>query len=262
MVTQTPIAPGARIVVRDEEWLVRRVDPASDGGRLLTCDGVSDLVRGQSALFLTVLEGPIAVLDPAETQLVADPSPLLRLDSLGLARVRNRIPSNNTPFNYFARSIISVDTLKNNLEYRNYLENAWWDIIVIDECHNVAARAAEQGKSRRARLAEKLAGRSDTLILLSATPHDGSARSFASLMALLDPTAISDPDDYTPQDYRDKGLVIRRFKKDIKHQVMGDFKERPTVRLTRQPSLAEEAAYRALPPIPFTQARVHSVGSH
>src|SRR6266581_5754521 len=66
MVTQTPIAPGARIVVRDEEWLVRRVDPASDGGRLLTCDGVSDLVRGQSSLFLTALEGPIEVLDHAE----------------------------------------------------------------------------------------------------------------------------------------------------------------------------------------------------
>ena len=65
--TNTIIAPGARIVVRDEEWLVRRVDPSSDGGRLLTCDGVSELVRGQSSLFLTALEGPIAVLDPAET---------------------------------------------------------------------------------------------------------------------------------------------------------------------------------------------------
>ena len=37
--TNTLSAPGARIVVRDEEWLVRRVDPSSDGGRLLTCDG-------------------------------------------------------------------------------------------------------------------------------------------------------------------------------------------------------------------------------
>lgn len=33
-----------------------------------------------------------------------------------------------------------------------------------------------QGVSRRARLARMLATRSDTLILLSATPHDGSAR--------------------------------------------------------------------------------------
>jgi superfamily II DNA or RNA helicase len=186
--------------------------------------------------------------------------PLVRLDSQGLARVRNRIPSNHNPFNYFDRSIISIDTLKNNLEYRNYLENAWWDIIVIDECHNVAARANEQGKSRRARLAEKLAGRSDTLMLLSATPHDGSARSFASLMALLDPTAISDPDDYTPGDYRDKGLVIRRFKKDIRHQVTGDFKERRTIRLTPQASLAEEAAYRTLLAIRFTQGGVHRGG--
>jgi SNF2 family DNA or RNA helicase len=63
-------------------------------------------------------------------------------------------------------------------------------------------------------------------MLLSATPHDGSARSFASLMSLLDPTAISDPDDYTPEDFRSKGLVIRRFKKDIRDQVSADFQER------------------------------------
>jgi SNF2 family DNA or RNA helicase len=177
-----------------------------------------------------------------------------------LTRVRHRIPSNHNPFNYFDRSIISIDTLKNNLEYRIYLENAWWDIIVIDECHNVAARAAAQGKSRRARLAEGLAGRSDTLILLSATPHDSSARSFASLMALLDPTAISDPDDYTPKDYRHKGLVIRRFKKDIGHQVTGDFKERRTIKLTPQASAAEEAAYQALLTIRFTQGGTHRGG--
>lgn len=358
-------APGARVVIRDEEWLVRRVDPSTDGGWLLTCDGISELVRGREALFLTELEGPIEVLDPAQTKLVADTSPtynatmlylesmrrrsianderihlghrgvmnlvpyqldpalqalhqprariliadavglgktleagilateliqrgrgkrilvvtqksmltqfqkewwsrfsipLVRLDSLGLARVRNRIPANHNPFNYFDRSIISMDTLKSNLEYRNYLENAWWDIIVIDECHNVAARAGESGLSRRARLARLLSNRSDTLMLLSATPHDGSARSFASLMSLLDPTAISDPDHYTPQDFRSKGLVIRRFKKDIRDQVSADFQERITTCLRQSSSAQEEAAYRALLDIRFTQGGNHKAG--
>lgn len=360
-----PIAPGARAVIRDEEWLIRRVDPSTDGGWLLTCDGISELVRGQSALFLTELEDQIDVLDPALTELVPDASPtynatvlyleslrrrnvandekihlghrgvmnlvpyqldpalqalrqprpriliadavglgktleagvlatelvqrgrgkrilvvtqkamltqfqkewwsrfsipLTRLDSVGLARVRNRIPANHNPFNYFDRSIISIDTLKSNLEYRNYLENAWWDIIVIDECHNVAARAGESGLSRRARLARLLSNRSDTLMLLSATPHDGSARSFASLMSLLDPTAISDPDHYTPDDFRSKGLVIRRFKKDIKDQVQSDFQERETLCLRQAASAIEESAYRALLEVPFTQGGQHKSG--
>ncbi|MGA2986843.1 MAG: DEAD/DEAH box helicase [Terriglobia bacterium] len=352
-------------MIRDEEWLVRRVDPSSDGGHLLNCDGVSELVRGRSALFLTELEGEITLLDPAKTELVADTSshfnstflyleaqlrrstpnddfihlghrgvmnlvpyqldpalqalkqprqriliadatglgktleagiltteliqrgraqrilvvalksmltqfqkefwsrfsiPLVRLDSVGLQRVRNSIPSNHNPFNFYDRTIISIDTLKSNLEYRNYLENAWWDIIIIDECQNVAARANEEGLARRARLARLLAGRSDTMILLSATPHDGSARSFASLMSLLDPTAISDPDDYTPEDFRDKGLVIRRFKKDIRDQVNADFQERITEELRETASPQEEAAYRALLVIPFTQRGEHRAG--
>jgi len=360
-----PFAPGARAVIRDEEWLIRRVDPAIDGGYLLTCDGISDLLRGQTALFLTSLEDAIEVLDPAKTELVPDTSPtynaailyleslrrrsvandekihlghrgvmnlvpyqldpalqalkqprsriliadavglgktleagtlateliqrgrgkrilvvtqkamltqfqkewwsrftipLVRLDSVGLARVRNRIPANHNPFNHFDRSIISIDTLKNNLEYRNYLENAWWDIIVIDECHNVAVRAGESGLSRRARLARLLCNRSDTLMLLSATPHDGSARSFASLMHLLDPTAISDPEHYTPDDFRSKGLVIRRFKKDIKDQVTADFQERQTLCLRQAASAQEEAAYQALLDIPFTQGGQRKAG--
>ena len=67
-------SPGSRVVIRDEEWLVLRTDPTSDGGFLLTCDGVSDLVRGRSALFLSELEEEIEVLDPANTVLVPDTS--------------------------------------------------------------------------------------------------------------------------------------------------------------------------------------------
>ena len=345
--TQAP-PPGTRIVVRDAEWIVRRIDPLPDGGSQLTCTGVSELVREREAVFLTRLESDIQVLDPATTTLVPDTSPqfrrsllyiesllrravpndqrirvadraamdevpyqldparqalrqprqriliaddvglgktieagilvseliargrgqrilvvavksmltqfqkefwnrftipLTRLDSVGIQRVRRRIPSNHNPFHYYDKSIISIDTLKQDREYRTYVENAWWDIIVIDEAHNVAERGS---RSLRSQLAKRLAKRSDTLIMLSATPHDGKARSFASLMNMLDPTAIGDPDDFTPEDFRDKGLVIRRFKKDVREQVKKSFRDRTIFRKPFSLSGLEEAANEAL----------------
>jgi len=68
------LAPGMRVVIRDAEWVIRKVDTASDGGQQLTCDGVSELVRDKTALFLTELEGKIHILDPAKTTLVKDDS--------------------------------------------------------------------------------------------------------------------------------------------------------------------------------------------
>jgi hypothetical protein len=75
---------------------VLRTDPTSDGGFLVTCDGVPDLVRGRSALFLTELEKRIEVLDPANMVLVPDASrtyndALLCLDSQALKQPRARI---------------------------------------------------------------------------------------------------------------------------------------------------------------------------
>ena len=262
------VTPGARVVIRDAEWIVRRVDHAPRGFQIV-CDGVSELVRGREAVFLTALEPPIQVLDPANTELVPDKSaqfaasilymesqlrqavpsdaeihvghtaamdpvpyqldparlalaqprqriliadavglgktmeagilvseliargrgrrilvlavksmlaqfqkefwnrftiPLTRLDSIGIQRVRSRIPTNHNPFYYYDKSIISIDTLKQDAEYRTYLEQAYWDIIVIDEAHNVADRGSG---SLRSRLAKLLAKRSDALIMLS-----------------------------------------------------------------------------------------------
>lgn len=71
-------APGARVVIRDCEWIVRRADPSDDGGYILTVDGLSELVNGKSARFLTLLEeaeNAIRVLDPAETCFEQDLTP-------------------------------------------------------------------------------------------------------------------------------------------------------------------------------------------
>ena len=141
--------------------------------------------------------------------------PLVRLDSVGLGRIRTEIPTHHNPFYYFDKTIISIDTLKQNNWFRTHVENAHWDVIVIDEAHNVATRGSKD--SQRAGIAQKLSRNCDSLILLSATPHDGKAESFASLMNMLDPTAIADPSDYGPDDIR--GLYMRRFKGDVKDQL-------------------------------------------
>lgn len=174
--------------------------------------------------------------------------PLVRLDSVGIQRIRSRIPAHHNPFYHFDRAIISVDTLKQDAEYRAYIESADWDVIVIDEAHNVAERRG--GASLRARLARLLARRSDALILLSATPHDGRARSFASLMNMLDPTAIADPDDYGPEDI--SGLFIRRFKKDIQDQVNLAFRDREIGQVYCDATPAEEAAFNRLTALDFS----------
>jgi SNF2 family DNA or RNA helicase len=181
--------------------------------------------------------------------------PLVRLDSTTIQRIRTRIPGNHNPFHYYDRAIISVDTLKQDREYRSYLEAAHWDIIIIDEAHNVAKRGRGQSASKRAKLADRLATRSDTLILLSATPHDGRAESFASLMNMLDATAIANEADYTQDDIRD--LYVRRFKKDVLKDLKQHVPERQVLPVEAQASPTEERVFERLNDLKFERIDSH-----
>ena len=342
----TDYAPGMRAVIRDEEWLIKKIETNSLGHQVLQCVGITPLVRNRDTIFLTDLE-QIQIVDPASIQLIADSSPffkrsllylesqwrqqlptdrnlhighkaamdpmpyqldptklslqrprqriliadtvglgktleagilmseliargkgkrilvvtvksmmtqfqkemwnrftipLVRLDSNRIQKIRASLPSNYNPFFYYDKTIVSIDTLKRDVEYRTHLEKAYWDIIVIDEAQNVAERGDHQ--AQRSRLAKLLANRSDTMIMLSATPHDGRAKSVASLMNMLDPTAIADPENYTPEDI--KGLCIRRFKNDVKDQVNGSFLERQVTLEHCHASAQEEHAFDLL----------------
>ncbi len=166
--------------------------------------------------------------------------PFVRLDSVGLQRVQAQIPSNQNPFHHFDRVIVSIDTLKKDAKYRRYLDDCHWDAVVIDECQNVAERGPQ--RSQRARLARLLARNTDALLLTSATPHDGRKQSFASLLRLLEPTAVAADDDCSQA----KSLVIRRFQRDVRHEAVGQFLERDLALLEVDATPAEDAVFEAL----------------
>lgn len=77
------LAPGARVVVRDEEWIIRSVKSATPGGRAVHVIGTSELVRGKESIFLTEIDH-VRELRPEETQLVHDDSPRYRRSRLYL----------------------------------------------------------------------------------------------------------------------------------------------------------------------------------
>ena len=173
--------------------------------------------------------------------------PLSRLDSAAIRRMRNKIPTHYNVFDQFDRSIVSIDTLKRDTQIRDAIKYSYWDLIIIDEAHNAAARKAATGTmSQRAELAQLLSRQTDSLLLLTATPHDGSHESFASLIEMLDPTRIPDPSQLHRSEIED--LVIRRFRSspEVGEDIGKAVPKRELLRRTFPLSSEEEAAYQCI----------------
>lgn len=83
-------APGVVVVVRDEEWLVTQVEETGDG-LALSVHGLSELVRGQDAVFYPSLDD-VKVSDPRRATVRADDSPRYRRSRLWLESTLRKTP--------------------------------------------------------------------------------------------------------------------------------------------------------------------------
>lgn len=153
----------------------------------------------------------------------------LRLDVIDRARleeIRRGSELGANPFDFIPLGLASMEYLKQE-RVLELLERTNYDAVVIDEAHHCTeASAGERDDTQRRRLAEVLARQSDALLLLTATPHDGYDRSFASLCELLDPSLVNGRGELRGDRYRRH--VIRRLKQHIKDARTGEplFKER------------------------------------
>lgn len=67
-------AAGQRVKIRDTQWKIRKIDRLLDDGYELTCDGISNFIKGKEAIFLTTYEKNITVIDPLDTKFVINKS--------------------------------------------------------------------------------------------------------------------------------------------------------------------------------------------
>ena len=96
MDNQIQYAPGARVVIRDAEWLVRKVDRTSSGSQAITAVGISELVKDKEAVFLSSVEKQIEILDPVDTKLVPDTSSSFQASMLYMESLLRRKPPTDT----------------------------------------------------------------------------------------------------------------------------------------------------------------------
>lgn len=85
--------------------------------------------------------------------------------------------------------IASIDRLKDEKHLESLMQAGIWDLVVFDEAHRLSRRqyGLKLDSSQRFDLAASLRGNTDSMVMLSATPHQGMQDKFQALLELLHP---------------------------------------------------------------------------
>jgi len=137
-------------------------------------------------------------------------------DGAYLRQLMEKLPPEQNPWDRHTKVIASLDLVKRD-EIRAQLERSGcrWDTIIFDEAHKLSSRryGSKIEETQRYRLGRALAERCDSLLFLTATPHNGDRYAFNALLSLLDEFAFPEPELLDPTHVGQ--ITIRRVKKEI-----------------------------------------------
>ncbi|MFJ5599931.1 helicase-related protein [Micromonospora parva] len=139
----------------------------------------------------------------------------LRFDILTTAMVDAALGS--SVFEQYPLLIARMDQLARNEELAAHIDDAEFDLVVVDEAHRMGANyfGGKLNKTRRFQLGEKLRDHTRHLLLMTATPHAGKEEDFQLFLTLLErdgfegkfKTGLHNPDT--------SGLMRRMVKEDL-----------------------------------------------
>lgn len=148
-----------------------------------------------------------------------------------LRSLERTIPPGTSPWEHYPFLIVSMDYAKAPYNRAKILEQ-YWDIILIDEAHNLAkphqVSASHRIEMERWELGRGISKKAKHLILLTATPHNGYTDTFASLLSMLNVGAVTGP-LHQPSINKEiaKEHVCQRRRVDVEEEFKSDEEESP-----------------------------------
>lgn len=145
------------------------------------------------------------------------------VDTDYIKKLRRERGIHANPWTSFPRLITSMDWMKGG-EGSRLIKDALpqhvtyprkFDILVVDEAHNVAPSTTNQYAmpSQRTRLIRTIAPHFEHRLFLSATPHNGDQGSFTALLELLDNQRFAR--GVMPDEKQLQRVMVRRLKDDL-----------------------------------------------
>src|SRR5262245_13109767 len=164
------------------------------------------------------------------------------------------------PWAVIPRIITSMDFLRQPDVLANFLAGSErlerghalaWDLLVVDEAHNLAPLGFGE-RSDRSRMLADVAHHAEHRLFLSATPHNGFTASFSGLLEVLDPVRFRQAAQLSEDEHRQVELVmVRRLKSELNRRAeeVGEgppFTDRHVERITFNWAPEEHALIEAL----------------